>query len=129
MKQLLNTAGVAQVEATILALPPQEFKRETNLLRQDLPLWLQRHVQLTEPEVRQLNEMPEQFKKDLAEAIALTWENGGIVSFTKNGEKSKDEENENPKDIFFKEHKVSAWRVGSTESTIYTTLSIEIVYR
>ena len=128
MKQQLNTAGVAQVEATILALPQHELQQETALLRQNLSAWMQRHFELTPSEVRQIEEMPDKFQKALAKAISSTWENGGIVAFSKTGEKSEDEENENPKDIFFKDRKTSAWRVGDADSVTYSTLSIEIVY-
>ncbi|PRD48038.1 hypothetical protein [Sphingobacterium haloxyli] len=128
MKKKLDTVGVAEVQAELLALSDQELQQETTALQQNFTEWMEEHFELTPSQLQQLHELPTDFRDKLTDAVAGTLNGRGLIAFTKKEKSQPQQRGENPKDIIIGGQQSVVWRVGDAESTEHGSLSIEISY-
>lgn len=128
MKKNLDTVGVAEVQAELLALSDQELQQETTTMKRDFTEWMDKHFELTPSQLQQLQELPAHFREKLTDAVARTLNGRGLIAFTKKEKSQAQQQGENPKDIIIGGQQSIVWRVGDAESTEHGSLSIEISY-
>ncbi|MDM1295877.1 hypothetical protein HX021_16425 [Sphingobacterium sp. N143] len=123
MKENFNNAGVAQKVVTLLALPLADRALEMQLLKDDFAAWMEQNFILKSHQVEQLHNLPDDFRKQLSNAISNYLMQGNVLQFQKDEKEEEDPE--------FKElsvHGLEQWQdevVGMT----FTPLFIRISYR
>src|SRR5690606_14630189 len=70
MKYTFDNSGVAQKQASVVALPDAELQAEVNFIRTDFKGWMRESFDLLPHQDQQLDIMPADFTLRLANAIA-----------------------------------------------------------
>lgn len=99
-KHQFTNQGVAQLQASILALSPAELATQTSLIRTQFEDWLQDNFYFTQSQISQLQQLPMAFKQAIAIQLAEAWNNRVMISFFK--EEDEKSPRDRDKDILLK---------------------------
>lgn len=124
MKQPFDEAGVAFVQNYVLALLTADLLLETQLLRADFSTWMNKTFDLHLNQQLQIQSMSTTFKTALADAIANSWEQGSVVSFTKETKAEHDTPDQKEIIVFGLDHNIT-----NSSQVFAHPLMIKILYK
>lgn len=95
MKKSFSNAGVALLQAELMAAPFTDRQTQCALIRINFKQFMLDNFQLSSKQISEINAMPVQTEMEFGEAIANTWESGQQVNF----QKDTSDTAEDPKDV------------------------------
>lgn len=127
MKQHFNNAGVAQRQASVVALPDAELANEVAFIRSDFKGWMREGFDLRPHQEQQLDLLPAPFTERLANAIADHYERRIPVEFYK--ETRDDNDDDDLKDLILNGLDQVTFTPGPAPGIAVPELSIWIGYK
>lgn len=127
MKKQFDNAGVADVQALIVALPPAELAAEVTYVRTDFKGWMHERFALHPNQEQQVAIMPEDFASRIANAIAAHYEKRIPVQFYK--ETRAEDDSNDLKDLILNGLDQVTYTLGSTPGVTVPELAIWIRYK
>jgi len=129
MKQSFENAGVAHVQWQVLSLPMEERVAEIQKIRTDFTTWMLSKFSLNANQLRQLSEMSEALRNEIAEGIADSWEEGVLVNFNKDEGDDEDEDDRGAKEIIFEKRAGKSALLNHPDDKPLSTIAVSIWIR
>jgi len=127
MKYSFDNTGVAQKQASVVALPDAELQAEVDFIRTDFKGWMRESFDLLPHQDQQLDIMPADFTLRLANAIADHFEKRTMVQFNK--ETRANENSDDLKELILFGLDEITFTLGSTPEVLVPDLAIFIRYK